>query len=189
MTKPTEPVYFASPQALRDWFAAHAASAKELLVGFHKIPTGRAGLTWPQSVDEALCVGWIDGVRRRIDESRYQIRFTPRSPRSTWSAVNIERVRVLSLEGRMQPAGLAAFALCKGPKPRAFTKETPLAELSPAELKCFRRARAAWAFFEAQAPSYRRKLLWWVTSAKQEATRERRLAALIEASAGGRRLG
>ncbi len=103
--------------------------------------------------------------------------------------MNIERVRVLSLEERMQPAGLAAFALCKGPKPRAFTKETPLAELSPAELKCFRRARAAWAFFEAQAPSYRRKLLWWVTSAKQEATRERRLAALIEASAGGRRLG
>lgn len=188
MTRAQEPIYFESPGNFRDWLVEHGATASEVIVGFHKVPTGRASLTWPQSVDEALCAGWIDGIRRRIDEGRYQIRFTPRSPRSTWSAVNIERVRVLAIEGRLRPAGLAAFALCRGPKPRAFTKQTPLASLAPGEEKRFRRDKPAWTFFEAQAPSYRRKVLWWVTSAKQPATRERRLAALIAASASRERL-
>jgi uncharacterized protein YdeI (YjbR/CyaY-like superfamily) len=123
MAAPPAPTHFTSPKALRDWFRANAHLMAELRVGFHKLGSGRPGITWPQSVDEALCVGWVDGVRHRIDEHRYQIRFTPRKLTSVWSAVNIERVRVLSEEGRMQPAGLAAFARRLEKKSRIYSYE------------------------------------------------------------------
>jgi uncharacterized protein YdeI (YjbR/CyaY-like superfamily) len=183
------PTYFTSPKALRDWFRANARSTAELRVGFYKLGSGRPSITWPQAVDEALCVGWVDGVRHRIDERRYQIRFTPRKPASIWSAVNIERVRVLSEDGRMQAAGLAAFARRVERKSRIYSYEQAAASaLSPKQLKVFKSSKSAWAFFEAQPPSYRQKVLWRIVSAKQQSTREKRFAALVAASAKSLRL-
>lgn len=185
----TDPVFFETPAAFRAWLKRHARSATELVVGFHKVGSGRPHMTWPQSVDEALCVGWVDGVRKRIDEHAYQIRFTPRKPSSTWSAINIERVRVLEEQGRMTPAGLAAFAHRREAKSRTYAYEQREAvALAPADEALFRKHKAAWAFFEAQPPGYRKRLVWRVLSAKQQATREKRLAALIEASARGVRM-
>jgi uncharacterized protein YdeI (YjbR/CyaY-like superfamily) len=183
------PMFFASPDLFRAWLKRNAGKAAELIVGFHKVGCGTPSMTWPQSVDEALCVGWIDGVRKRIDEKRYQIRFTPRKPGSTWSAINIERVAVLTAEGRMQAAGLAAFAHRSEARSRTYAYEQPdVAALGPAEEKAFRRNTSAWAFFEAQSPSYRHRLIWRVVSAKQATTRQRRLQKLIEASQNGERL-
>jgi uncharacterized protein YdeI (YjbR/CyaY-like superfamily) len=182
------PVYFAAASALRDWFHANAHSA-ELRVGFYKLGSGRPSVTWPQAVDEALCVGWVDGVRHRINEYRYQIRFTPRKPNSVWSAVNIERVRALTEEGRVQPAGAAAFARRVENRSRIYSYEQAApSALSPKELKAFKSSKSAWAFFEAQPPSYRKQLLWRIVSAKRQATRQKRFAALIAASAKGLRL-
>ncbi len=186
---PLEPRFFTGPAEFRAWLHAHAATASELLVGFHKRHTGAPSLTWPESVDEALCVGWIDGVRKRIDDERYQIRFTPRKPGSTWSAINIERVQVLIAAGRMQPAGLAAFALRQEAKSRIYSYEQrQAAELDAAQRKAFKQHKAAWAFFEQQPPGYRQQMIWRIVSAKQPATRERRLQLLIEACRDKRRL-
>jgi uncharacterized protein YdeI (YjbR/CyaY-like superfamily) len=184
-----KPTYFATPENLRAWLRANAASSAELIVGFYKRDSGAASITWPQAVDEALCVGWVDGVRHRIDERRYKIRFTPRKPSSIWSAINIERVRVLGAEGRMQPAGLEAFARRIEKKSRIYSYEQPgLAALTAQEQKAFKRNKAAWAFFDAQPLGYKKLMLWRIVSAKQPATRERRLAALLEASALGTRM-
>lgn len=184
-----EPVYFATPQDFRQWLARHAATADELVVGYHKVDSGVPSMTWPQSVDEALCYGWIDGVRRRVDELRYQIRFTPRRPTSIWSRINIDRVAVLTAEGRMQPAGLAAFEKRTDRRSIVYSYEHEGEVALPPELeKRFRRHRKAWAWFEAQPPGWKRQMLRRVLSAKQEATRERRLALLIEAALEGRRL-
>jgi len=180
--------YFRSPSELRAWFRRHHASARVLIVGFVKRRTGRSGLSWPQAVDEALCVGWIDGVRHRVDAERYRIRFTPRRPRSLWSAVNVRRARALSAAGRMLPAGLAAFAAREERRTAVYSYEQPLAVLEAKLERAFRRERAAWKYFAAQAPSYRKKCLGWVARAKQEATRQRRLQRLIAASAAQRRL-
>jgi uncharacterized protein YdeI (YjbR/CyaY-like superfamily) len=189
MAAPAFVVFFDSPEAFRAWLAAHAHTATEIVVGFHKVGTGRANMTWPASVDEALCVGWVDGVRKRIDEHTYQIRFTPRKPSSTWSAINIERVRVLSEIGRMTPAGLAAFAHRREAASRTYAYEQagPVA-LARADEARFRKHGSAWAFFEAQPPGYRKQMIWRILSAKQRATRDRRLAALIDASAKGQRM-
>lgn len=184
-----EPLYFASPAEFAAWLAEHAATATELVVGFHKVDSGVPSMTWPQSVDEALCVGWIDGVRKRVDELRYQIRFTPRRPTSIWSRVNIDRVAVLTAEGRMRPAGLAAFDKRTERRSIVYSYEHEgEVVLLPDMEKRFRRERAAWAWFEAQPPGWRRQMLRWVLSAKQDATRERRLAQLMAAAAEGRRL-
>jgi uncharacterized protein YdeI (YjbR/CyaY-like superfamily) len=181
--------FFETPSAFRAWFAQHAATGSELLVGFYKRDSGKASITWPESVDEALCVGWIDGVRRRIDDEAYCIRFTPRKPTSIWSAINIERVRVLSAEGRMTAAGLAAFALRREAKSKIYAYEqTEAATLSPQEAKLFRKNKAAWTFFEAQPPGYRHQMIWRIVSAKRPATREARLLKLVEASSIGQRL-
>lgn len=183
------PVFFASPRGFRTWLQRYAGSLTELVVGFYKLSTGRPSITWPEAVDEALGVGWIDGVRKRIDEHRYQIRFTPRKPVSIWSAVNIARVDVLIGEGRMQSAGLAAFARRSEAKSRTYSYEqAAIAALAPDEEKAFRRRKAAWAFFERQAPGYRKIVLWWIVTARQPATRQRRLAKLIDASDLGKRL-
>ena len=182
-----EPVFFASPEDFRAWLEQHHASASELLVGFYKKDSGRPSITWPESVDEALCFGWIDGVRRRIDDTSYSIRFTPRRPRSTWSAVNIKRVGELTEQGRMRPAGLAAFAQRAEENSAIYAYEQRgAAQLDPAEDQLFRDSGPAWEFFQAQPASYRKTAIWWVISAKQAATRQKRLATLIDDSAAGR---
>lgn len=183
------PTFFRTAVALRHWLHEHAASEHELVVGFYKKDSGLPGITWPEAVDEALCVGWIDGVRKGIDAVSYQIRFTPRKATSIWSAVNIRRVAVLRAEGRMTASGLAAFEKRSEARSRTYAYEQATeAVLPPAAERQFRSHPAAWDHFMAQAPSYRRKLLWWIISGKQQATRDRRLAQLIEASQQGKRL-
>ena len=184
----TEPIFFATPDEMRAWLARHAATARELLVGFHKVGSKRPSITWPESVDEALCYGWIDGVRRRVDGMSYTIRFTPRREGSIWSAVNIGRVAALRAAGRMQPAGEAAFAACREDKSAIYAYENRPAELPTAFQAILRANPAAAAFFEAQPPSYRRTAVWQIVSAKQPATQRRRLEKLLAASAAGRRL-
>lgn len=184
----TAPTFFDSPEELRKWFAKHAATAAELIVGFTKTSTGRAGLTWPQAVDEALCVGWIDGVRHGLDAERYKIRFTPRKPRSHWSAKNINRVAELEALGRMRPAGLAAFAARTEARSRRASYEQEAEIVFGDEaLQAFRKHKAAWRFFAAQPPGYRRKVTWLVISPKRPETRAKRLAHLIAMSAEGKR--
>jgi uncharacterized protein YdeI (YjbR/CyaY-like superfamily) len=161
-----------------------------LWVGFHKKATGRPSLTWPESVDEALCFGWIDGLRKSIDADSYMIRFTPRRPGSTWSLVNSRRARALIEEGRMQPAGLAAFKARDPVKSGTYSFEQRSAAALDAESEArFMADRAAWRFFQAQPAGYRRTAIFWVVSARREETRARRLATLIADSAAGQRLG
>ncbi|MCC6930189.1 MAG: YdeI/OmpD-associated family protein [Gemmatimonadaceae bacterium] len=181
-------MYFTSPTEWRDWLHRHHATEREVLVGFHKVAAGRPTITWPQSVDEALCYGWIDGRRTGVDETRYTIRFSPRKATSTWSAVNIARVAQLEAEGRMQPAGREAFARRKENRSGTYSYEQRPEAFDEAMLATFRRNRRAFRYFEAQATSYRRAAIWWVISAKREETRARRLAELIAISAEGERL-
>ena len=183
-----DPIYFESPPAFRTWLQKNHAREKELLVGFHKRGTGRPSLSWPESVDEALCYGWIDGVRRSVDAERYTIRFTPRKARSVWSQVNIRRAKALIETGRMSPAGLAAFEARDEAKTRQYSFERENVALDPAYEREFRRSRKAWRFFESQPPSYRKTALWYVMSAKREETRRKRLRELIEDSSAGLRL-
>ena len=183
-----EPVFFATPADLRAWFAQHGPTATELLLGFRKVGSGRPSVTWPESVDEALCVGWIDGVRRRVDDTAYTIRFTPRRAGSIWSAVNVGRVAALRAGGRLRPAGEAAFAARREERSSVYAYENGPAELPAALAAILRADAAAWAFFEAQPPGYRRTAVWQIVSAKQEATQRKRLDKLVAACAAGRRL-
>jgi uncharacterized protein YdeI (YjbR/CyaY-like superfamily) len=184
-----EPIFFETPAEFRAWLEEHHADEAELLVGFHKKGSGRPSMTWPESVDQALCFGWIDGVRRGIDEHSYTIRFTPRKARSTWSVVNVKRAQELVEEGLMRPAGLAAFERRSEDRSGIYAYEQrEEAKLDPAAEKEFRANRKAWAFFSDQAPSYRRTAMHWVIRAKKEETRRRRLKTLIEDSAAGRTL-
>jgi uncharacterized protein YdeI (YjbR/CyaY-like superfamily) len=183
------PTFFRNPKAFRRWFEKHHESKSELWVGFYKVDSGRPSITWPQSVNEALCFGWIDGIRKRIDEVSYTIRFTPRKVTSTWSAVNIRRVGELLREGRMRPAGERAFAARRQERSGVYSYEQRPAGLPEPYAGLLRKNRRAQAFFEAQPPSYRKAVSWWVASAKQEATRLRRLAHLIRDSSAGRRIG
>ena len=186
---PTAPTFFATAQDLRDWLVQNGTKASELIVGFVKTHTGKASLTWPQAVDEALCFGWIDGVRHRIDDNHYKIRFTPRKAGSHWSAVNIKRMPELEAAGRMTKAGLAAFALRTEERSRkASYEQEQFPELSAAETKAFKKNKVAWAFYETLPPSYRRKVNWLIISAKQQATRDKRFQALGAACAEGRRV-
>jgi uncharacterized protein YdeI (YjbR/CyaY-like superfamily) len=177
-----KPTFFKAPAAFRAWLAKHHATKKELLVGFYKVGSGKPSLTWPESVDEALAFGWIDGVRRRLGEDAYTIRFTPRKPTSTWSTVNIKRVGELTKAGRMTPAGLAAFAKRDEKRSAAYSYERKHAAFDDVQLTRFKADTKAWAFYAAQAPWYRRTTAHWVTSAKRPETRKARLATLIEYS-------
>lgn len=182
-------VFFASPAEFRAWLEEHHEHEPELLVGFYKKASGKPSITWPEAVDEALCFGWIDGVRKRIDESSYSIRFTPRRPRSTWSAVNIARVAELSEQGLMRLAGLTAFAARTAEKTAIYSYEQGrTATLDTAEEQQFRAAQSAWDFFQAQPGWYRRAAIWWVVSAKRTETRHKRLATLIADSERGQTL-
>ena len=176
------------PADLRRWFEENHAASRELLVGFYKKDSGHPSITWPESVDEALCVGWIDGVRRRLDDRSYTIRFTPRKKSSIWSAVNVARVAVLTAENRMQPAGLKAFEARQENRSGIYAYEQRREHFDLPDEILFKNAPAAWEFFQAQPPSYRRRLVWWVVSAKQEATRLKRLDKLIAESAQSRRM-
>jgi uncharacterized protein YdeI (YjbR/CyaY-like superfamily) len=181
-----EPTFFATPADFRAWLERHHDSVSELLVGFHKKGSGRPSITWPEAVDQALCFGWIDGVRRRVDDASYTIRFTPRKPRSTWSAVNVERMKELIAGGLVAPAGLAAFERRGDDRTAIYSYEQRRsAALDPDQERRLHADERAAAFFEAQPPSYRRAAIHWVTSAKKPETRERRLTQLIECSAAG----
>jgi uncharacterized protein YdeI (YjbR/CyaY-like superfamily) len=180
-------LFFPSPSDFRRWLEAHHDKAQELWVGYYKKDSGKPSITWPESVDEALCFGWIDGVRKSIDETSYKIRFTPRKPGSIWSAVNIKRAGELIELGRLQPAGLDAFHKRKDARSAVYAyeqRETARLEGAYEEQLCAN--PRAWAFFQAQPPWYQRAASWWVISAKKEETRLKRLATLIEDSAQGR---
>lgn len=182
-----EVVFFATPAAFVAWLEEHHAAAQELWVGYYKKGSGQPSITWPESVDAALCFGWIDGLRKSIDAQRYRIRFTPRRPSSTWSAVNVARVGELTAEGRMRPAGLRAFEHRRDDRTAIYAHEQRhSAALDAAFEAQFQANAAAWAFFMARAPSYRQAAILWVNSAKQAETRQRRLATLIADSAAGR---
>ena len=183
------PKFFASPDAFGEWLHANSAAAPELLVGFHKVGSGRPSMTWSESVDEALCFGWIDGVRRRIDDESYSIRFTPRKTTSIWSAINIAKFAQLLADGRVQPAGAKAFGHRQVHKSVVYAheQENPAA-LSPEEVRAFKRSKEAWKFFAATPPSYKKVVLHWVTTAKKAETRASRFATLVETCALGKRL-
>jgi uncharacterized protein YdeI (YjbR/CyaY-like superfamily) len=180
-------IYFASPGEFGAWLERHHARESEVWVGYWKKATGKPSLTWPEAVDEALRFGWIDGLVRRVDDERHEQRFTPRKRTSNWSAVNIAKVERLRAEGRMHPAGEAAYARRRADRSGVYSHEQRRnARLEPEQEARFRTNAAAWEYFMSRPPSYRRAAIWWVVSAKQPATRERRLATLIEDSAAAR---
>ena len=182
------PKFFKTPSALRKWLEAHHATAKELWVGFYKKGTGRPSITWPESVDEALCFGWIDGLRKSIDEESYKIRFSPRKQTSIWSAVNTNRATELIKEGLMQPVGLKAFKARKENRSGIYAYEQRSAELVQPYAGQLKSNKAAWEFFQSRPAWYRKQINWWIVSAKKEETRLKRLKKLIEESAAGRRI-
>jgi uncharacterized protein YdeI (YjbR/CyaY-like superfamily) len=180
---PSKPLFFPSPSAWRAWLKKHHADTEELWVGFYKRDSARLSITWPESVDGALCFGWIDGVRKSIDDISYRIRFTPRRRRSVWSAVNVRRATELSTLGLMHPAGLTAFENRDDNRSAIYSYEQRKnAKLPPAYEKEFRRHPVAWKFFRAQAPWYQRTSTYWVISAKKEETRLKRLGLLVDHS-------
>jgi uncharacterized protein YdeI (YjbR/CyaY-like superfamily) len=182
----SEPIYFSSPDEFRAWLEEHHETETEVWVGYWKKATGKPSLVWSQAVDEALCFGWIDGVLRGIDDERHIQRFTPRKPASNWSAINVAKVERLRAEGRMRPAGEAAFARRRDDRSGIYSYEQRHeAQLEPDEQARFEANAAAWEYFTSRPPSYRKPALWWVVSAKKPETRERRLATLIEQSAAG----
>ncbi len=177
------PTFFATPEDFRRWLVAHHDESQELWVGFHKRATKRPCMTWPESVDQALCFGWIDGVRKNVDESSYKIRFTPRQARSKWSAVNIRRVQELIDTGLMQTAGRKAFDERVPVENAHYSYEQRhLITLTPEQERLFRGNKTAWSFFNSQAPWYRKAALWWIVSAKREETSKKRLLQLINDS-------
>jgi uncharacterized protein YdeI (YjbR/CyaY-like superfamily) len=173
------PKFFKSASAFRRWLEAHHDSATELVVGFHRVETGKPSMTWTESVREALCFGWIDGLVKRIDDTSYSRRFTPRKPSSIWSAVNVKHVESLIAEGRMTPAGLAAFAALRENRSGVYSFEQRSVELSEPFASTLRADDGAWTFWETLPASYRKAVAWWVVSAKQEVTRHKRCATLV----------
>ena len=185
---PIEPVFFATPAAFRQWLRKHHKTASEVWVGYYKKAAGRSSMTYPESLDEALCFGWIDGIRKSIDGERYMNRFTPRRPGSNWSLVNVRKVRELIAAGRMQPAGLAAYEARDDRKTGVDSVENRPATFTPELEATFRKKAPAWRFWEAQPPGYRRMMIWFVMSAKRDETRARRLDRLIADCAAQRRI-
>jgi uncharacterized protein YdeI (YjbR/CyaY-like superfamily) len=181
----SEPIFFTSPQEFYDWLEEHHETEAEVYVGFHKQHTGKRAMSWSEAVDQALCFGWIDGRANAIDEDRYMQRFTPRRPGSNWSKINVEKVARLEEAGLMRPAGRAAFERRTDGKTGVYSFERENSELPPEFEERLRANRAAADYFDAKPPWYRRTAAHWVTSAKKEETRQRRLAQLIEDSANG----
>src|SRR5467141_2212109 len=186
---PPKPTFCPTPADFRAWLEAHHDKFHELLVGFYKKDSGKPSITWPESVAVALCFGWIDGVRKSIDETSYTIRFTPRKPTSTWSSINISLVRDLTKKGLIHPAGLKAFAARSAKKSGIYSYEQrKSAKFTREQEKQFRANKSAWEFFRSQAPWYQRVTTYWVISAKKEETKLKRLSALIDHSQNRRTL-
>jgi uncharacterized protein YdeI (YjbR/CyaY-like superfamily) len=182
-------LFLERPEQLRDWFDANHTTATELWLGYHKKATGRPTISWSEAVDEALCVGWIDSVRYSLDDERSAQRFTPRRKGSMWSAINVRKVAELTEQGRMRPAGAAAFEARSPEKTATYSSEREAAALTDDETAAIRADAAAWADWERRPPSYRKAVTHWIASAKKPETRARRLAALITASAAGEPVG
>ncbi len=184
----TTPKFFPTPEHFRRWLERNHAKETALWVGYYKKGTSRGSITWPESVDEALCFGWIDGIRKTIDEISYTVRFTPRRKTSVWSAINIRNVQRLIETGRMQPAGLKAFEARRAHHSKIYSYEQRPQDLPDALMAQMRKHKRAWKFFQAQPPGYRRQMTWWIVSAKTEPTQKKRLARLTAASAREQRL-
>lgn len=180
--------FFATPTDFRKWLEKHYKTEKELIVGFYKVGTGKPSITWSESVDQALCFGWIDSVRKSIDAESYCIRFTPRKPTSIWSAINIKKVKALTKAGLMTPEGQKAFSLKKDDKSEIYSHEKEVKALESHFEKLFKKNKIAWDFFNSQAPSYKKIITHWMTNAKQEKTKLARLDKLIKASEQQKRL-
>lgn len=174
--------FFATPAEFRKWLEKHHKKETELIVGYYKVDSGKASMTWPQSVDQALCFGWIDGVRKSIDHESYTIRFTPRRSTSIWSVINIKKVEMLTKAGLMKPEGLKAFSLRTESNSKIYSHEKELVKLDADYEKQFRKVKSAWDFFTKQTPSYKKVITHWIMSAKQEKTRQARLEKAIKIS-------
>ena len=177
-----EPKFFSTQENFRKWLEENHLSSAEILVGFYKVGTKKLSMTWSESVDQALCFGWIDGIRKSIDGESYQIRFTPRKSTSIWSAVNIKKIEELTKKELMFPAGIAAFEKRQEHKSKIYAFETEAMQLPEEFLKRFKSNQIAWEYFENLAPSYKKTSIHWIMSAKQEATQQKRLLKLISDS-------
>lgn len=183
-----QPTYFPTPDSFRKWLSKNHLKEKELLVGFYKTKSGHQGITWSESVDEALCFGWIDGIRKSIDDKSYCIRFTPRKPNSIWSAINIRKAEELTKKKLMFPAGIEAFLRRTENKSRIYAYEKEAEILPDSFMKIFMVNKKAWKNFQSMAPWYQRTVIHWVISAKQEITKKKRLEELIKDSEAGRKI-
>lgn len=183
-----KPNFFPTQEDFRKWLEENYDKKDEIIVGFYNVKSGKGGMSWSEAVDQALCFGWIDSVRRKVDEESYSNRFTPRRPTSNWSAVNIEKVRVLTEKGLMMPQGIAAFEKRKEEKSVVYAYENEAKDFFEEFEKRFKANKTAWEFFGKQANWYKKQKIYWVMSAKQEATREKRLEKLIAESAAGKRV-
>ena len=181
-----QPVFFKTQQAFHNWLEKNHQKKDEILVGFYKVSTGKESISYKESVDEALCYGWIDGRRQSGGDTYYTIRFTPRRPRSIWSAINIKRIQELIDAGQMKNAGLEAFTTRDESKTNKYSFERKHVELPPAFLKKLQANKKAWAYFSKKPPSYQKPAIWWVISAAKEETKEKRLQQLIEDSENNR---
>jgi uncharacterized protein YdeI (YjbR/CyaY-like superfamily) len=183
-----KPVFFATPDEFRKWLIKNHEKATELIVGFHKVDSGKPSMTWSQSVDQALCFGWIDGIRKTIDKDSYLIRFTPRKPTSIWSTVNIKKVEDLTRQGLMQPKGILAFEKRKAHRSEIYSYEKGVVKLSAVFERKFKANKKAWSFFQSLPPSYQKPAINWVMGAKREDTCIKRLNELINDSEAGRKI-
>jgi len=183
-----KPTFFKTPLSFRKWLEKNHETKKEFLVGFYKVKSGKQSITWSESVDEAICFGWIDAVRKSIDEESYCIRFTPRKPKSIWSKANIKKVEELSKQGLMRPSGLAAFLKREEKNSGIYSYEKEPSVLSNDYLNKFKSNTKAWSFFQTMAPSYQKATIHWVMTAKQEVTKLKRLRELINDCEAGRRI-
>ena len=184
-----KPRFFSTPDKFREWLERNHDSTSELLLGFHKKSSGKKSITYAEALDEALCYGWIDGVRKNLNETSYTIRFTPRKARSIWSLVNVKHVERLTREGRMRPAGIEAYGRRDPKRTGIYAFENRPREFSPEFEKAFRKNKIAWTFFQEQPPGYKRVIVFWVMEAKKEETRMRRFKQLVELCEKGLRLG
>jgi len=182
------PIFFRNTEEFRNWLERNHLTEKELVVGYYKVSTGKPSMNWSDSVDEALCFGWIDGVRKSIDEESYSIRFTPRNPKSVWSEVNIKKIEALIPQGRMKPAGLLAWEKRSEARSRLYSYEHKPEQFPPELETRFRENAVAWEYFSSQSQSYKRTAMYYVMDAKQDVTRFSRLEKLIQASASGKRI-
>ena len=183
-----QPKFFSTAEDFRQWLEPNHDKETELIVGFYNVKSGKQSMTWSEAVDQALCFGWIDGVRRKIDDESYSNRFTPRRASSNWSAVNIKKVEELTAKGLMMPSGIAAFEKRKAEKSAVYSYENEAKRLSDEYEKRFRANAEAWSFFDRQANWYKKQMIAWVMTAKQDATRERRFEKLVSESERQRRL-